>query len=374
MANNGSDDDGAANNGFDRCSLHQWEGRLLYAAGYPAPPDFRAPGGWRLSAGGIPIPLPPQGAALDAAIDEILEGMSDEQCADPRSYPDNYPAWNAFFRRRYERKLAAYDSPPPPPVSNNAAGRRRRWWSARGRTLEAVLEHIENDNSPVLGMPPPQRPTLSRRRGSSWMPRWMTSVSSGSASARSASWSSASTLRTVKQESPSAPLRRNSGALVISEGAHTASPPHRRKPRKDGASKAASDLAEAEAARAEEAATREAIARSLRDVVPADNAIPLDAALEWSRRDWEREEAEQQRRLLDLAAAQRRAAAAAQPSRGAPVVKLEESSDDDLYRPTPPRFGDAGQGSSRQVPPPQDGGDSSDDGGDYTTFYRRLGM
>jgi hypothetical protein len=152
---------------------------------------------------------------------------------------------------------------------------------------------------------------------------------------------------------------------------HTASPPRRRKPRKDGAAKAASDLAEVEAARAEEAATRKAIARSLRDVVPADNAMPLDTALEWSKRDWEREEAEQ-RRLLDLAAAQCRAAA--QPSRGAPVVKLEESSYDDLYRPTPPRFGDAGQGSSRQASPPQDGGDSSDDDGDYTAFYRRLGM
>jgi hypothetical protein len=49
---------------------------------------------------------------------------------------------------------------------------------------------------------------------------------------------------------------------------------------------------------------REAIARSLRDVVPAENSMPLDAALDWSRWDWEREEAEQQRRLLDLAAAQ----------------------------------------------------------------------
>jgi hypothetical protein len=38
-------DDGTANNGFGRRSLHQWEGRLLYMAGYPAPPDFRAPGG-----------------------------------------------------------------------------------------------------------------------------------------------------------------------------------------------------------------------------------------------------------------------------------------------------------------------------------------
>jgi hypothetical protein len=43
-----------------------------------APPDFRAPGGWRLSAGGIPVPPPPTGAALDAAIDEVIETMSDE--------------------------------------------------------------------------------------------------------------------------------------------------------------------------------------------------------------------------------------------------------------------------------------------------------
>jgi hypothetical protein len=44
-------DDGAANNGFGRRSLHQWEGRLLYMASYPALPDFRTPGGWRLSEG-----------------------------------------------------------------------------------------------------------------------------------------------------------------------------------------------------------------------------------------------------------------------------------------------------------------------------------
>jgi hypothetical protein len=100
--------------------------------------------------------------------------------------------------------------------------------------------------------------------------------------------------------------------------------------------------------------------------------MPLDAALEWSRREWERE---QQRRLLDLAAAQRPAAEAALSRCGAPpVVKLEESSDDELYRPTPPRFGDTGKGSSRQAPPPQDDDDSSSDGGDYTRFYCHFGM
>jgi hypothetical protein len=104
----------------------------------------------------------------------------------------------------------------------------------------------------------------------------------------------------------------------------------------------------------------------------------MDAALAWSRQDWEREEAEQQRRLLDLAAVRRHAGA---PARGVPLIKLEDSSDDEWYRPTPPRLGDPGQGSSRwapgqssqQAPPPQDGGDSSDDD-DYTAFYRHFGM
>jgi hypothetical protein len=112
----------------------------------------------------------------------------------------------------------------------------------------------------------------------------------------------ASTPRTVKQEPVTAP-RRNSGALIIREGgASTTSPPRRRKTKKDVGAKAASDLAEVEARRAEEAATEEAIQRSLRDIVPAENTMPLDAALEWSRREWEQEEREQRRRLLDLAA------------------------------------------------------------------------
>jgi hypothetical protein len=98
----------------------------------------------------------------------------------------------------------------------------------------------------------------------------------------------------VKQEPSSAPPRHSSGALVIRDRARTSSPPRnrKRKLRKDDA-KAASDLADAEAARAEEAAMREAIAKSLADLVPADNSMPMDMALAWSRQDWEREQAEQ---------------------------------------------------------------------------------
>ncbi|KAK1666290.1 hypothetical protein QYE76_054449 [Lolium multiflorum] len=64
--------EGAANNGFGRRSLHQWEAGLLHMAGYPAPPDFRVPGGWRLSARGVLIPpLLVGGDELDAAIDVV---------------------------------------------------------------------------------------------------------------------------------------------------------------------------------------------------------------------------------------------------------------------------------------------------------------
>jgi hypothetical protein len=35
------DINGATNNGFGQRSLHQWEGCLLYMAGYPVPPYFR---------------------------------------------------------------------------------------------------------------------------------------------------------------------------------------------------------------------------------------------------------------------------------------------------------------------------------------------
>jgi hypothetical protein len=103
----------------------------------------------------------------------------------------------------------------------------------------------------------------------------------------------ASTPRTVKREPATAP-HRNSGALVIRErGACTALPLHRHKAtKKDAAHKAASEIAEAEARHAEEAATEEAIQLSLRNIVPTENTMPLDAALEWSWWEWEREQRE----------------------------------------------------------------------------------
>jgi hypothetical protein len=236
------------------------------------------------------------GDALDATIDEVIGTLSDEQRAEPRFFPDNYRAWNEFFRRRYECELASYDEPPHPPARNNTAGR-RRWWSAPGRTLENT--HIEGGNYPILGMPLPAVPSVSHRHGSSWILWRMASRSSGSASSGSASRLASTPRTAVKKEPTSTPPTRGhtSGALVIREGAHASSPLARgrkRKPRKeDTAAATASDLVAAETMRAEDAALRKAIARSLEDLVPANNALSMDAALAWSRQDWEREEAEQ---------------------------------------------------------------------------------
>ena len=53
--------DGAAVNGFGRRHLHEDEARLLFEAEYPVPPDMRVPGAWRISVGGVPVPLPSTG-------------------------------------------------------------------------------------------------------------------------------------------------------------------------------------------------------------------------------------------------------------------------------------------------------------------------
>jgi hypothetical protein len=155
---------GTANNGFGRRSLHQWEAGLLHMASYPAPPDFRVPGGWRLSArgGGVPIPPPPVGRdELDTAIDAVLVTLTDEQRAEERYRADNYDGWNEFFRLRHEREIAAFNGPPPPPARNNAtAGGVRR--AARS----PVYSRTSRPATPPLGDAAggAERRDLERRR------------------------------------------------------------------------------------------------------------------------------------------------------------------------------------------------------------------
>ena len=108
------------------------------------------------------------------------------------------------------------------------------------------------------------------------------------------------------------------------------------------------------------------MACSLQDVQPADLAMDLDQALEWSVREFAEAKLERQHRLLEEAAQRRE------------TIHLDDSEDDAPPQPRP-YIGDPGQGSSRQVPPPpqdgqDDGSDGDDNGGDYTAFCRHFGM
>jgi hypothetical protein len=100
-------------NGFGRRYLHEWEARLLYEARYMAPPDFWCPGTWRLSAGGIPIPPVPHGAARQAAVHRhYYEVLTPEERNNPQWDPYNVDHWTAFFTEHRLAELAHYLSGP----------------------------------------------------------------------------------------------------------------------------------------------------------------------------------------------------------------------------------------------------------------------
>ncbi|KAK1684963.1 hypothetical protein QYE76_045811 [Lolium multiflorum] len=281
MANDG------ANNGFDRRSSSRMGGT--------APPHgatrrrrLRA-GRMETKRGGVPIPPPPMVGTPWTPRSAQCRHIHRRAARSRASSPTRTAVDRVLPK---VRELAASDGPPPP-ARNNAAGR-RRWWSVHGRTLPNVLAHIEDENFPVLEMPPPEAATLSRRRGSSWMPRRMAPSSSSSGS-RSASRSGGSTggsqnepaspsTPAIKKEPTSPPPARgrSSGALVIRNQPSSLQRGRKRKSAKKEAPRRP-PTGSPEERRAGGRRGGEAIAVSLKDLVPADNSLPIDAALEWSR-------------------------------------------------------------------------------------------
>lgn len=103
--------DGPAANGFGRRSLHEWEAHLLFEANIPAPPDMRAPGRWKRSADGVPIPpLPDVTVRPDYFADEVdhvRASLTEEQRAIPQYAAGNHEAWAAYFQHRHAQRLAS---------------------------------------------------------------------------------------------------------------------------------------------------------------------------------------------------------------------------------------------------------------------------
>ncbi|KAE8767805.1 hypothetical protein D1007_60794 [Hordeum vulgare] len=136
--------DGATVNGFDRRHLREDEARLLYEEDYSTPPDMRVPGSWRLSVGGVPVPPPPSRAEQHAKIVCVQSGSREtyEAC---RGTPQHHHAADGILQTS-ARQPARCHQRGGPRGRHNSEGR-HEWWGVPGRTLEAVLEHIEGGNS-----------------------------------------------------------------------------------------------------------------------------------------------------------------------------------------------------------------------------------
>jgi hypothetical protein len=69
------------------------------------------------------------GIELTIAIyNHFWDHLTTEERNDPQWSPDNDDAWDIFFVRQLEDRLAAYDGNDDSPSNYNITGR-RRWWS-----------------------------------------------------------------------------------------------------------------------------------------------------------------------------------------------------------------------------------------------------
>ncbi|KAE8786447.1 SEC12-like protein 2 [Hordeum vulgare] len=176
--------------------------------------------------------------------------------------------------------------------------------------LEAVLEHIEGNNSSRFGYALP--PAFSHHCGNSWMPMWMETSSSSSYGSRSFGLP---TLLPVKPEPQETPIRRRTriGDTVINERATSS---HLVKP-KTGL-------------------TLLPVKQEHLDMAAAD-----ETALKWAQDDYVRGEMEHQRLALEEIAARRRG------REEGDIVIIDDNNKEAPEPPNPVIHGDPGHGCSK---------------------------
>ena len=68
---------------------------------------MRVPGTRRLSAGVVPVPPVPEGAARRAEIARIRSSLTQAQRDEPRYAADRHTLWTMYCRRRHEEQIVA---------------------------------------------------------------------------------------------------------------------------------------------------------------------------------------------------------------------------------------------------------------------------
>ncbi|XBI77971.1 hypothetical protein VPH35_087746 [Triticum aestivum] len=310
------------------------------------------PTGWRLSAGGVPIPPLPDAVAkpkyFAKEVEIVRASLTDAQLSLPQYAADNHAAWAAYFERRQQQRLASTNGAPVVGGRQNNEGR-HLWWGVPGRTLEGVLTYLEGGNDPLLAYPPAQH-----RRVEPWAPRRFGSSSSSSSSRSSSHSSGTPALLGVKAEpaaeSPLGRRTRNAG-IVINEGGRRASsssaPPRFVKPKTE---------------------PRLASVKTEPGLAPVKAEFDDDdAALEWARQDSiAMEKARREKVKERQRAALRRFEERRRGRDEDGVVVLCDSDDDDDDAPPPVRHGDAG--SSRGARVKEEKADDDDGSDDFSPF------
>ncbi|KAE8800606.1 hypothetical protein D1007_23838 [Hordeum vulgare] len=126
---------------------------------------MRVPGSWRMSVDGrlrVPVAPSPSPSGGPTRIRSLLPESARNQprALQPRYAPDSNMSWTAYFEpayfeRRHAELLAVTKSAEPPDCFNFEG--RRLWWGVHDHTLDVVLAHIEDGNSPRVEYPAPPR-------------------------------------------------------------------------------------------------------------------------------------------------------------------------------------------------------------------------
>nr|AAS88566.1 putative protein [Triticum monococcum] len=97
-----------------------------------------------------------------AEIERTRASLSEKQRAFPEYDASNHEAWARGVLRTPAGRAVGLHEAPVVRGSKNSDGR-RLWWGAPGRTLHAVLKHLEGGNDPRLTYP--AAPRQGRARG-----------------------------------------------------------------------------------------------------------------------------------------------------------------------------------------------------------------
>uniref|UniRef100_M8BEK5 Uncharacterized protein n=1 Tax=Aegilops tauschii TaxID=37682 RepID=M8BEK5_AEGTA len=87
---------------------------------------MRAPGRWKLSAGGVPIPLLPDVAVhpdyFADEVDRVWALLTEEQRALLQYAAGNHEAWAAYFRHGQAQRLSSTNGVPVVRATKNSEG------------------------------------------------------------------------------------------------------------------------------------------------------------------------------------------------------------------------------------------------------------